>query len=115
MNLPLPKEFRIVGTATILFVVLPYAIYAVETWAGVLPTQQAWFAQGSNHGPWRWQAEGFTIAYPLVLLALATIVISVARAVGRRQLRLIGVGFGFLGLQISMIALQLLTLFWLID
>lgn len=115
MSFPLPKEIRIVGIATILFAVLPFAVYAVETWAGVLPTQEAWLAQGSNHGPWRWQAEGFTIAYPLALLALVTMLVSAVGAVRRRQLRVIGAGLGLIVFQISMIALQWFTLFWLID
>ena len=115
MSFSLPKNFRNVGFATIFFGALPFVIYGVESWTGLLASEEAWLEQGFNHGPWRWEAEGFTIAYPLAILALVTIVITVVRAVGRRQLQLIGAGIGLLVLQISIIALQLFTLFWLID
>lgn len=115
MNFQLPKEFLIVGFASMLFGVLPFAIYAAETWAGLLLTREAWMDQGFNHGPWRWEAEGFTILYPLVLLALVTILVSAVGAVRWRQLQVIGAGLGLLALQISMVTLQLFFLFWLID
>ncbi len=110
-----PRGFLTVGIASILLGVLPFAIYAAERLAGLLPTREAWIEQGFNHGPWRWEAEGFTILYPLLALALATIVVSAAGAARRRKLQVIGLGFGLLALQISMIAVQLFFLFWLID
>lgn len=114
-NIRLPKEFLIAGFTSILLGLLPFAIYAAERWLGSLPTREAWFAQGMNHGPWRWEAEGFTILYPLLLLALITILVMGFRAVSRRQLRPIVAGLGLLVLQVSMMAVQLSFLFWLID
>ena len=114
-NIQLPKEFLIAGFTSILLGLLPFAIYAAERWLGSLPTREAWFAQGMNHGPWRWEAEGFTILYPLLLLALITILVMGFRAVSRRQLRPILAGLGLLVLQVSMMAVQLSFLFWLID
>lgn len=114
-NLQPPKEFLIAGLTSILLGLLPFAIYAVERWSGSLPTEEAWFAQGVNHGPWRWEAEGFTILYPLLLLALITILVTGFRAVSRRRWRLVVAGLGLLVLQVSMMAVQLSVLFWLVD
>ncbi len=110
-----PREFLIAGFISILLGLLPFAIFAAETWAGLLPTEKDWIAQGVNHGPWRWEAEGFTVLYPLLLMALVTILVTGFSVVWRRQWRLIVVGLGLLVLQISMLVVQSLVLFWLID
>ncbi len=57
----------------------------------------------------------FTILYPLLALALVTIVASVTHAVWQRKFQVLGLGVGLLAIQIAMIALQLFFLFWLID
>lgn len=114
-KIKLPKEFRIVGLATILLGALPFVVYGVESWIGLLVTEETWLAQGFNHGPWRWEAEGFTVAYPLLLLALVTITISAVHFFRLRQFRVIGAGLGLLILQLLLIVPQFFFLFWLID
>lgn len=109
------REFRTAGIASILLGALPFAIYAVERLAGLLPTEEGWIEKGVNHGPWRWEPEGFTILYPLFALALVTIVVSATRAVRRQKFQALSLGAGLLAIQISMIALQIYFLFWLID
>ncbi len=109
------REFRAAGIASILLGALPFAIYAVERLAGLLPTEEDWIDRGVNHGPWRWEAEGFTILYPLLALALITIFVSVTHAVRHRKLQVLALGSGLLAIQTAMIALQLFFLFWLID
>lgn len=114
-DIGLPKEVMIAGFTSLLVGSLPFAIYAGEVWSGLLSTKEAWMDQGMNHGPWRWELEGVTVLYPLVLLAVVTILVSSFRAVQWRRWRFIGAGFGLLALQMSMLALQLNFLFWLID
>jgi hypothetical protein len=97
---------------TFAFAALPYLIFAIERWADLLPSERAWLEQGSNHGPWRWEAEGFTIFYPLVFLLPVTFIVAVRRAL--QKCPVINVSL-LLAAQITLLMLQAYTLYWLID
>lgn len=112
---PLGKQFTILGTATVVFGALPYAVFALERWAGLLPGEAAWLEQGWNHGPWRWEAEGFTIFYPLAVLGLVTIFLAARQTLKRRRMPQVAHSTILLAVQFLLAMLQAETLFWLID
>lgn len=111
----LDRETRVLGILTLIFAVMPYVIFVVERWVGQLPGEMAWLDLGWNHGPWRWQVEGFTLFYPLIILALVTILLTVWQGLRKRELRPVAHRAVILTAQILLVMLQGTTLFWLID
>lgn len=103
------------GIATIVAAAVPFVIYAVERWLGVVPDEATWMEQGWNHGPWRWTAEGFTILYPLTVLALITVILAVWKVFSSGKLYPILHSAALLAVQVLFVVLQANTLYWLID
>ncbi len=78
---------------------VPFLLFYWQRYTGVLPSQAEWLAEGYNHGPWRWQWEGFTVAYPVLVLGVLTLALGAAVAIRRRD-------FGFFARALALAALQ---------
>ena len=111
----LTRTERFLAILSIFLGLLPFAIFAVEQSAGLIPAEAAWNALQMNHGPWRWEIEGFSILYPMLLLMPVTMLISIGQTLAHRSLRALGVGAILIGLQLSITWTQLSHLYWLID
>lgn len=109
------REFVTLAAATVIFAALPFVIVAMERLMGLLSSEAAWQEQGWNHGPWRWEIEGFTILYPLALLGIVTIFHTVRRARREPAWDSVSPGLMLLAVQFLLIIFQARTLFWLID
>lgn len=94
---------------------LPFVLYGWQRVFGDLPTAGDWLAQGTNHGPWRWQPEGFAIGYPVVLLAVITLTVFAVLALKRRSLSTVWQGLGLIALQAAALYGQVAALYWTID
>lgn len=91
---------------------LPFVIYAIERKIGVLPSAEAWYATKTNHGPWRWGLEGFTVFYPVLILLVVTVIKIIAPAVREKNRKLMMSGLGLIVLQLIGLFLQLSFLSW---
>ncbi len=110
-----PVRLRYFVSLTLFFGTLPFAVYLIERATGALPSRADWLAQGMNHGPWRWEAEGFTIAYPILVLVAATLIVGVVPALLRRQFPLLWRWLLLGAVQIGAGWAQVRLLFWTID
>ena len=109
------EAFRILLGISLIAVVFPFALFAWQRSTGALVSEQEWIAQGLDHGPWRGAWEGFTIFFPILVLAPITVIVSIFFAVrNARWQPLIG-GLGLIGLQAAALIIQIETLVWLID
>lgn len=102
-------------TLTFLLGGLPFAIYIIERKLGILPSSETWYATGTNHGPWRGSIEEFTIYYPLVILAIATLIIFISRGSKEKKTNLIFAGILLAVVQIGVLIAQMYFLTWTID
>jgi hypothetical protein len=93
------KALRWLFWLTVTVGAVPFALYYWQRYTGALPSPAEWLAQGYNHGPWRWQLEGFTVAYPVLVLGFLTLATGVAVAIRRREI-------GFLAWALALAALQ---------
>ena len=50
-KLKVPKDVLLFGIMTIILGLLPFVIFALETWMGILASKEAWFLNSENHGP----------------------------------------------------------------
>ncbi len=107
--------FRYLAAATLLFGALPFVLYLGAQMAGALPSPEEWMAQGYNHGPWRWELSGFTIGYPLAVLAVVTVAVSAWQTVLRRKLSPVATGCAILVLQAAILVAQLQPIWWTFD
>src|SRR6516162_6004307 len=82
---------------------LPFALYGIEQKLGILPTSEAWYATGSNHGPWRWELEGFTIYYPVIILGIFTLIAFMSRGSQEKKPSLIATGVFLVVLQVAVL------------
>ena len=96
----------------VIFGALPFLISTIEMKLGSLPTAEVWYATGTNHGPWRWELEGFTVFYPLIILLVTTCIAFISRAVKNKKWSLLIVGLLLASIQISLLFLQLYFLGW---
>ncbi len=110
-----PGRLRYFASLTLFFGTLPFAVYLIERATGALPSRSDWLARGINHGPWRWEAEGFTIAYPILVLVAATLIVGVVPALLRRQFPLLWRWLLLGAVQIGAGWAQVRLLFWTID
>ncbi|MEE9140504.1 MAG: hypothetical protein V3U18_06975 [Alphaproteobacteria bacterium] len=109
------SPIRLLVWLTVALGVLPFALYYWQRASGALPSPEAWMAGGENHGPWRWELEGFALFYPMVILGAATIGHILWSLVGRRELSLAGKGAALVGLQLLLLYGQLQAIGWTID
>jgi hypothetical protein len=100
---------------TVLFGGLPFVVYVWQRYSGSLPGPEEWLARGINHGPWRWQAEGFAVAYPMVILAAVTLAVFAVLAARRRSFSALWQGLVLIGVQAAVLYGQVATLHWTID
>ncbi len=100
---------------TVLLGVLPFVIYAVERALGKLPSATDWYKGGTNHGPWRWELEGFTILYPVMILAVITAIKSIAEGQERKKWQPVLIGGGLIVLQAVILYAQLVVLNWTVN
>ncbi len=107
--------FRYLVIGTLLFGALPFALYLGAQITGAMPRPEDWMAQGYNHGPWRWELPGFTVGYPLAVLAVVTVAVSAWQAVSRRKLSAAAAGSAILVLQATILVAQLQTIWWTVD
>ena len=96
-------------------VAVPFALFAWQRATGVLVGEQAWIAQGLDHGPWRGKWEGFTILFPILVWATITVIVTILFAVREASLRPFISGLGLIGLQAAALIIQIEALDWLID
>ncbi len=110
-----PGRLRYFVSLTLFFAALPFGVYLIERITGALPARSDWLARGIGHGPWRWEAEGFTIAYPIVVLVAATLIAGVVPALLRREFALLWRWLLLGAVQIGAGWAQVRLLFWTID
>jgi len=94
---------------------LPFLIYVLERKCGSLPSADAWYATGANHGPWRMEIEGFLIYYPVIVLLLATLIAFISRGTKEKKISLTIGGIALALVQISILVVQMYFLTWTID
>jgi hypothetical protein len=100
---------------TLFFGVLPFAVYLIERATGALPGPSDWQARSIDHGPWRWEPEGFTIAYPMLVLVAATLIVGVLPALLRREFAVLWRWLLLGAVQIGAGAAQAHVLAWTLD
>ena len=115
MNIRWSEAFRILLGISLIAVVLPFVVFALERTTGVLVGEQAWSALGKDHGPWRGAWEGFTIFFPILVFAPITVIVSIFYVVRDFRWRPIVGGFGLIGLYAAAMIIQQQALVWLID
>jgi hypothetical protein len=103
------------GLLTVSFGGLPFVLYFLERTVGSLPTSEVWYAAGTNHGPWRHSPEALTIYYPVLVLLIATLIMSLTRGTKDKKISIFGLGGLLLVGQIALLVAQMLLLTWLID
>lgn len=94
---------------------LPFLISIIEMKLGLLSTAEVWYATGTNHGPWRWELEGFTVFYPLIILLIATLVNFISIGVKNKKWSLLVWGLLLAFIQIGLLFFQMYFLTWTID
>ena len=103
---------RNLAVATTVLFLLPWVLALCVHFGGGFPA--GWGElNGNNHGPWRWEVQGFTIAYPLLALAVWTAIRAGYQLAVRRPKAWIGLAFS--PVQICLGMFQLRHLIWLID
>ncbi|MDO8514520.1 MAG: hypothetical protein Q7S50_03190 [bacterium] len=114
---------RIVITTVILFA-LPFIFYAVERSLGVLPSQDEWWKQGINHGPWTQDLdsggrglgfESILVGNLLLLLSVITFIVAVVKSVKSKSFRFLVAGILLAISQFGLAVLQLYLLIWTVD
>jgi hypothetical protein len=104
------KIFYWLLAGTIFYGVLPFAIYFYQDAMGMLPDPNTWFYE-SNHGPWRYELAGFTVAYPMLALFLGSFIASFLEA----KRSTIAWWVLLLLVQIAIFLTQFIYLTWTID
>ena len=51
----------------------PFFFYLWEKQSGQLTTPDQWYANGSNHGPWRYESEGLLMYTPIFFIFILTL------------------------------------------
>ena len=108
---------RPVVLALVLFA-MPFPYYAWSRWTGVLPSEADWWAQGMNHGPWRWQAPMALVIVPmygLLLAAPTAFVFGAVRSLTQRRWLPLGMSTLQAAIFAGFFYVQAMLLFWTID
>ena len=103
-----PRFYFVLGFA--LFVA-PLILYAISRFTGHLPSEEVWYSQGMNHGPWRWAWQHLFLGFPFLapLITCISIIILALNTVPVRTM------FGVLAIQLALAPIPLLVLVWTID
>lgn len=106
MNLSWRSTFRLLLGISLIVLVLPFALMAVEQTVGVL---------GDSAGAWSGSWERFTLFLPSAVLLPAIIVMAVLLAALEKRLRPLVGGLGLLGLHVAGVLIQYEALGWLVE
>ena len=102
----------------LVFFALPYPYYFWSRATGQLMSESGWWAQGMNHGPWRWEWPAALVLVPMYALLIGAVALAIAALVVALQRKLLrhacAIG-AVAGLYFAMLAIQLFTLFWTVD
>ncbi|OHA58448.1 MAG: hypothetical protein A2571_01560 [Candidatus Vogelbacteria bacterium RIFOXYD1_FULL_44_32] len=98
-----------------LFSIVPFFIYYWEAMRGRLPDPDVWFMD-SNHGPWRYELQGFLVLNPILLLLLITGILFLKNVFKLKENKDAAFYLGSLiVIQILVLLLQLFVMGWTID
>ena len=112
IQLPFARRIAALTAAATL---APAVYYLWARMSGALPSRDAWYAQGTNHGPWRWELPGLLLYFPILFVIPFTIIASLALATSRRNVRYLAAGAVLVPVQITCYVGLLSWLFWTID
>jgi hypothetical protein len=74
-NLMRKWYFSKISIGIVLFLV-PFVLYAIARIFGSIPDEKTWLAEGTNHGPWRWELPGLVLAFCIYSLLFGAPVIT---------------------------------------
>jgi len=98
---------------------IPFPYYWWSLSTGSLPPEAEWWAQGTNHGPWRWEFPGMALVllplYALILGAPGVVLYGLFRAIRGAGPVPLAISLGMASLFIFLAWVQGSTLFWTID
>ncbi len=100
---------------TVVFSLLPFALYRYERVMGIIPTEEEWFSAGGNHGPWWGELAGMTVGYPMLILAMITAIWGLFYAFKNRSLWSFFEVYSVVVFQLIIGFGQVASLIWLID
>jgi hypothetical protein len=111
------------ATCTLVFAaltfVIPFPYYWWSLWSGGLLPEAQWWAQGTNHGPWRWALPGMALVLlPLYTLSLGSAAVLVYGAFKSFRVKTAVPVFAALPIAAAYLILAFLfasQLFWTID
>lgn len=107
------KQTKYLYLLTSIFGIAPFIVYFWERAKGILPSENVWYDQITNHGPWREGWEGFLVFDPILILIFITVAILLGNnSLKDAEKKYISV---LLALQILTFLLQLFVLTWTID
>ena len=112
IQLPFTRRIAALTAAATL---APSLYYVWARASGALPSAEVWYAQGTNHGPWRWELPGLLLYFPFMLMIPGTCLASLALATMRRNVRYLAAGAVLVPIQIGCYVGLLSWLFWTID
>jgi hypothetical protein len=82
------NAYSILWILTLVFAIAPIAIYHYEISHNILNLDK-WYAEGNNHGPWRYSAEGLLIFFPQFFLSALSIFALVFTSSNKTPIRII--------------------------
>jgi hypothetical protein len=80
-----------------------------------LPSEEKWFEQGYNHGPWRSTPIGVLLFVPILIIPAVTLLWGTALAFWRKRALLVLKVFGLGVIELGLVLFTLLVLYWTID
>lgn len=97
---------------------LPLILYMIARIMRFIPDENSWWAQGMNHGPWRWELPGLIVmCCQLILLGGAPVITvwGLTRGVRKKDWKpaLGGISIGIS--YIMLLYVQLNILYWTLD
>ncbi|WP_444928115.1 hypothetical protein ACJJI4_11205 [Microbulbifer sp. TRSA002] len=118
MSMKLSKVQKLSCWVGLVMLLLPYAIYFYSRSMGLLPAESDWWAQGVNHGPWRWKWQMAFILpslYSLLFGSICLLLVGLAKSVMKSSVQQLVI-YGFLALAyFGAFYLLAKTVFWTID
>ena len=109
---------RAVLVACVLFVIpFPYYWWSLST--GSIPPEAEWWAQGTNHGPWRWVFPGMALVllplYALFFGGPAVVAVALFKSIRATQWWPLLVSVPVAAIFLALAYAQASVLFWTID
>jgi hypothetical protein len=111
-----PTKLHLLAALIVFSVPFPY--YLLSRSLGWLPSAAEWWAQGTNHGPWRWEWPMALVLLPLYalpLLGLLAFVRELAFAVRARRLARIPLALCVGAAFFALAYIQGSVVFWTVD